>query len=87
MANAYIGIKNSIKPFNHVANISMITNISFKCANDTRIDVIDFGKENKLCESQHVFLGIKGLAIDPVSFRDAPGCDWKCWNALNQSLC
>ena len=50
MANAYIGIKNSIKPFSHVANISMIINISFKCANDARITVIDFEKEGKSYE-------------------------------------
>ena len=47
MANAYVSIKNSIKPFSHVANTSTITNITFKCVNDARITVIDFEKEGK----------------------------------------
>ena len=50
MANAYTGIKNSIKSVSQVAKISTLINISIKDANDAGITVIDFEKRSKLCE-------------------------------------
>ena len=45
MADTRIGLKNTIKLYSHVANISNITNISIKRANDAGIRVIDFEKK------------------------------------------
>ena len=47
MAVAYIGVKNSIKSSSQVANMSMITNISLKYANDAGNSVIDLEKISK----------------------------------------
>ena len=44
MASTDIGFKNAIKLFSQLANMIKITNMSIKCANNARIDVIDFKK-------------------------------------------
>ena len=44
MASTDIGFKNAIKLFSQLANMIKITNMSIKCANNSRIDVIDFKK-------------------------------------------
>ena len=44
MAIAHIYVKTSIKLFSELANMSKITNMSIKWANNTGITVIDFEK-------------------------------------------
>ena len=50
MASTDIGFKNAIKLFSQLANMSNITNISIKHANDAGIMIIDSGKKCKPCE-------------------------------------
>ena len=73
MEDTRIGFKNTIKLYSHVANISNITNISIKRANDAGIRVIDFEKKCKPCELQLVFLDASDLANDWDSFRNSQG--------------
>ena len=47
MAKARICVKNTIKSSSQVANISMITNISLKYANDAGNSIIDLEKISK----------------------------------------
>ena len=44
MASTDIGFKNAIKLFSQLANMSKITNMSIKCANNAGITIIDFEK-------------------------------------------
>ena len=43
------GIETSIKPFTHVANMSINTNISLEHVYDARIFIIIFEKRSKPC--------------------------------------
>ena len=73
MADLDIGIKNTIESYSHVANISNITNIPIKHANDAGITVISFEKKCKPCELQLAFLDASDLANDWDSFRNSQG--------------
>ena len=86
MAIMSTGTETSIKPFKHVANMSMNTNISLEHVYDARIIVIRFGKRNKPRECYVMILGLWKLANDWRMFWRCPGSDWKPCNALNCPL-
>ena len=72
------GFKNTIKLSSQLANMSKITNMSIKRANDAGIMVIDSGKNCKPCELQLAFLDASDLANDWDGFLRRPIIDWQC---------
>ena len=76
MENTHTCIKASIKPFKHVTNMSMNTNISLEHVYDARIVVIEFEKRSKSYGCYVTIMGLWKLVIDRASFWEGPGNDW-----------
>ena len=72
MADTRTSLKNTIKLSSQLANMSKITNMSIKHANNEGTMVIDSEKNCKLSKLQLVFLDASDLANDWDGFLRHP---------------
>ena len=76
MASIDIGFKNASKPFNQLANMSKITDISIKHAKDAGIMIIVSEKICKPCDCYVMILDLGQLAIDWDTFLRCATIYW-----------